>query len=284
MKHVWRRVGAVLLLPVVASLASCGDQSGDRPTLDPSRSLTDVPSVTATLPSPTRSFSRSPTDTASATDAPTTDEPTEPPTTGPTEPPISTATSAPPTPTPTRTESEPTTAASSPEQEPTPSASPTPEATEDEKAEDDAATPTWVWWLLGALVVALAVGVPLLVRARRRSAWQERLTAAEAEVAWFARELVPALRRDTSVDRLAGAWAVSSQRVVAAEDLLTSLVATAQDDARRARATELRDAVRAGRSRVESLAVGQDVSELALDLDEVAAGLEAALRPAAPTP
>lgn len=293
MKHVWRRVGAVLLLPVVASLASCGDQSGDRPTLDPSRSLTDVPSVTATLPSPTRSFSRSPTDTASASDAPTTDEPTtdeptEPPTTEPTEPPTSTATSAPPTPTPTptptRTESEPTTAASSPEQEPTPSASPTPEATEDEKAEDDAATPTWVWWLLGALVVALAVGVPLLVRARRRSAWQERLTAAEAEVAWFARELVPALRRDTSVDRLAGAWAVSSQRVVAAEDLLTSLVATAQDDARRARATELRDAVRAGRSRVESLAVGQDVSELALDLDEVAAGLEAALRPAPPTP
>lgn len=287
MKHVWRRVGAVLLLPVMASLVSCGDQSGDRPTLDPSRSLTDVPSVTATLPSPTRSFSRSPADTASATDAPTTDEPTEPPTTGPTEPPISTATSAPPTPTPTptptRTESEPTTAASSPEQEPTPSPSPTPEATEDEKAEDDAATPAWVWWLLGVLVVALAVGVPLLVRARRRSAWQERLTAAEAEVAWFARELVPALRRDTSVDRLAGAWAVSSQRVVAAEDLLTSLVATAQDDARRARATELRDAVRAGRSRVESLAVGQDVSELAIDLDEVAAGLEAVLRPAAPT-
>jgi hypothetical protein len=284
--HVWRRVGAVLLLPVVALLVSCGDQSGERPTLDPSRSLTDVPSVTATLPSPTRSFTRSPTDTSS----PTTDAPTsEPPTTEPTEPPTSTDTdtSAPPTPTPTptptRTESEQTTAASSPEREPTPSPSPTPEATETE--EDDAeSTPTWVWWLVGALVVALAVGVPLLVRARRRSAWQERLTAAEAEVAWFARELVPELRRSASVDRLAGAWAVSSERVVAAEDQLTSLVATTQDDTRRARATELRDAVRAGRTRVESLAVAQDVSELSLDLDEVAAGLEAALRPAAPTP
>jgi hypothetical protein len=140
-----------------------------------------------------------------------------------------------------------------------------------------------VWWLLGALAAALLVGVPLLVRARRRSAWHTRLSAAEAEVVWFARELVPELRRGSSVERVAGGWAVSSERVVAAEDLLTSLVATAPDDAGRARATRLRDAVRSGRTQVESLAVAPEAPELALDLDEVAAGLEAALRPPEPS-
>jgi hypothetical protein len=279
--HLRRRLGAVLLLAVAAPLVSCGGESGELPTLDPSRSLTNVPSITATLPSPTRSFSRSPTDTS----APTSDAPT----TEPTDPPTSTDTSAPPTPTPTTptptpTETEPTEATSSAEPEPDPSPTATPPAAEEENASDGATTPAWVWWLVGLLVAGLAVGVPLLVRARRRNAWQERLTTAEAEVAWFARELVPELRRSTTVERLAGGWAVSSQRVVAAEDLLTSLVATAQDDTRRARATELRDAVRAARTRVESSTVAPGMSELALDLDEVAAGLEAALRSAAPAP
>ncbi|HEX6150630.1 hypothetical protein [Nocardioides sp.] len=276
--HLRRRLGLVLLLAAVSPLVACSGESGERPTLDPSRSLTVTPSITATLPSPTRSLTRTPTET-------------DPPTTDATDPPTSTDTSATPTPTASasesesESESEPTeVASSSAEPEPTPSLSPTPAAAEDEAGDGTAATPAWVWWLLGTLVLALAVGVPLLVRARRRSAWQERLSAAEAEVAWFARGLVPELRRSSTVERLAGGWAVSSGRVVALEDLLTSLVATAPDDAERARATELRDAVRAGRTRVESLAVAADVSELALDLDEVVAGLEAALRPAAPTP
>jgi hypothetical protein len=36
---------------------------------------------------------------------------------------------------------------------------------------DDAAdgTPAWVWWLAGLLVVGLGVGIPLVVRARRRA-------------------------------------------------------------------------------------------------------------------
>ena len=102
-----------------------------------------------------------------------------------------------------------------------------------------------MWWLLLALLIAaLAIGIPLLLRSRRRAAWQTQLTAAEAEVAWFARELIPELKAAGNRERAAGAWGVSSARVVAAEDQLTGLVTSAPDDEAGARATTLRDATR----------------------------------------
>ena len=55
--------------------------------------------------------------------------------------------------------------------------------------------------LLAAVIVAVAVAVPLLLRARRRRAWRADLAAAEGEVAWFARVLVPQLRLAESLDR-----------------------------------------------------------------------------------
>ena len=55
--------------------------------------------------------------------------------------------------------------------------------------------PSWVWWLLLALLIAaLAIGIPLLLRSRRRAAWLAQLSAAEAEAIWFARELIPELK------------------------------------------------------------------------------------------
>jgi hypothetical protein len=81
---------------------------------------------------------------------------------------------------------------------------------------------------------------------------------------------------------MAGGWAVASRRVVSLEDRLTSLEATAPDDPGRERTLALREAVRDGRQRLDVLAAAAAAPELALDLDEVAADLESALR--GPTP
>jgi len=80
-----------------------------------------------------------------------------------------------------------------------------------------------LWWVLAAIVIALAVGIPLLVRARRRSAWRDEFASAEGEVAWFARTLIPDLRRLSSPAEVVGGWNVAQSRVVAAEDRLTAL-------------------------------------------------------------
>ena len=52
-------------------------------------------------------------------------------------------------------------------------------------------------------------GHPLVVRARRRSAWDQELAAEEGEVSWLARELLPELRRAASREEVAGGWTVS---------------------------------------------------------------------------
>jgi hypothetical protein len=134
-----------------------------------------------------------------------------------------------------------------------------------------------LWWLLAAVLVAVAVAIPLLLRARRRRTWQADLAAAEGEVAWFARSLVPDLRRAASLDQAAGGWAVGSSRVSALEDRLTALEATAADDAGRGRARMLRDAVRASRNRLSVLIAAGDAEALRRDLDAVAAELDTAL-------
>jgi hypothetical protein len=142
--------------------------------------------------------------------------------------------------------------------------------------------PAGVWWLLAAVVAGLAIGVPLVVRSRRRRAWQSDFATSQAGATWLTRELLPELRRAGSREQVAGGWAVSSARVGALEDNLTALEATAQDDADRARARALRDAVRAARIRVEALVVpGSDETTSAV-LDGVINDVELALRPAGP--
>ena len=85
--------------------------------------------------------------------------------------------------------------------------------------------------LLGA-----AIGIPLLLRSRRRAAWRAELAEAEGELAWAARELLPGLRTTGSREQVAGGWAVGAPRVAAAEDRLTVLESSAYDDGSRARA------------------------------------------------
>jgi len=131
--------------------------------------------------------------------------------------------------------------------------------------------------LLGAIVVAVAVIVPLLLRARRRQVWHDDLAAAEREIAWLARSLVPGLRRAASPDEAVGAWSVEASRVSALEDRLTELAATARDEAGRSRALGLRDAVRGAGRQLNVLVGARQFNTLAYDLDAVAAELEAAL-------
>jgi hypothetical protein len=124
--------------------------------------------------------------------------------------------------------------------------------------------------------------VPLVVRARRRRAWQEEYAAAVAEVEWFARVLVPELRQAGSVEQVRGGWAVGEGRTAAVEDQLTALEATARDEADRARARGLRDVVRASRERIEGVGA-HGAAAPSLELERVAVDLEAALAAASPS-
>ena len=92
----------------------------------------------------------------------------------------------------------------------------------------------------------------LILRARRRSAWDAEAAEAEVEVGWLARELLPQLQQSGTPDALAGGWQVSAARAGAVEDRLTGLETSAPDEPRAARARDLRDAVRAARADVES--------------------------------
>jgi hypothetical protein len=111
-----------------------------------------------------------------------------------------------------------------------------------------------VWWLLGLLaLIAIALGVWALTRSRsRRQEWTAGQTAATAEAAWLARDLLPTLYGQ-QIDQLRGAWAVAQPRVAALEDKLVGLVATAPDDAARGSATALLEAVRSARASVTRL-------------------------------
>ena len=122
-------------------------------------------------------------------------------------------------------------------------------------------------------MVAVAV-----VRARRRR-WRERLEAAETEVGWLARELLPQLRDTGSLERVAGGWQVGLPRVTALEDELTVLESSTKKVEDAARARTLRDAVRSAHARVDSLVAGGGQDIWALDLDEIVALLESALTP-----
>ena len=182
------------------------------------------------------------------------------------------------TPTPSPTESAPPSATA--EASPTPS----PESADGETSADEDGVPAGVWWLVAAVVAGLAIGVPLVLRSRRRKTWQADYATAKAEAAWLTRELVPELRRSGSREQVAGGWGVSSARVRALEDSLTALEATSPDEPSGAQARALRDAVRAARVRIEALVAPGSGLSTSAELAGVSTDLELALRQAGPSP
>jgi hypothetical protein len=138
-----------------------------------------------------------------------------------------------------------------------------------------------VWWLAGALLVAAAVATPLWVRARKRRRWRADLAEAEQEVEWFLRVLIPELQQAGSPAVVRGGWGVGEARVAAVEDRLTGLAASAPDDAGRARAVELRDAVRQARERIRATAASSEGTDVSGALGAVAADLARVWGPAA---
>src|SRR6476620_11723695 len=165
--------------------------------------------------------------------------------------------------------------------------SPTPTAAQTEAvpptASDSSSQPAWLWWLIGAIVLAVVIVSAFLIRRNnRKQAWADRLSSSEADVAWFARELIPQLSQAPSVQQIAGGWRISSGRIVAAEDRLTSLESTATDEVGRGQARTLRDAVRSARARLDALAVVGDMGTAMSQLQAAAGELEAALAAVGP--
>ncbi len=260
-------------LPSLTRSPDAPEQSESAP--PPSRSLTPLPTELPTAPSPpsptppTRSPEASPT-------APTSrePEPQEPPRTTVASTVIAVPVPASPTDPPTASP----TVSSSVSPAGLPSGSPSPVAEVESAAEGNAGSAT-AWVVLLLVVLASALAVWFFIRSRTRRGWLRRLDATQAEVAWFARELVPQLRRSGSVDEVAGGWRVAGPRVSSVEDDLTVLASSAPSEADAARARQLRDAVRSASERLEALSGAGRHDEWALDLDDVQAVLETALRP-----
>jgi hypothetical protein len=254
-------VRPVLALLLAASLAACGDgegPDGEGPTRSPTIALptptrTEAPDETG-QPEPSETATQEPEPSANEPSA--SERPSERPSVRPSD----------------ETSEQPT-------EEPTEESSESADTSTDADEADDEATPTWLWWLLAAVVVGAIIAIPLLLRARRRNAWRRQLSEAEAELGWVARELLPGLRRVGSREQVAGGWAVGLPRVTAAEDQLTVLESSAFDDGGRDRARALRDASRLARARMEQLVEPGPHDTWALDLDAVMADLEAALGP-----
>ena len=182
----------------------------------------------------------------------------------------------------TRTSEPDATATFEPEPEPTsagasPSTDPAEEGGGEGSAEESASTAAWVALVL--LVVLALLATWMVLRARRRGGWHTRLEAAEAEVAWFARDLVPQLRTAASADQAAGGWQVARPRIASAEDQLTVLESAAPGDRETERARLLRDAVRSARQKLDQMAGPGVRDPWALELDAVSDLLELALGP-----
>ncbi|MGB7817458.1 MAG: hypothetical protein WBL35_01810 [Ornithinibacter sp.] len=246
--------GGAVGLALVLALAGCGGEGVTLPTVTRSDGTVITPSISV----PSRTGDQSTEEAEATTDAPepTTEEPQ-----------------------PTTEEPEPTTEepqATTEEPEPTTEASP--EAAGQPDAADDAGQPAWVWWLLGLLALGLVLVFAVLVpRSRRRREWDEEFASAEREAAWFARDLLPRLWMAATPDLWAGGWQVSADRVLANEDQLTRLEASAPDDQRRSRALSLRDGVRSARRGVEQAVASPGVGASADDLRFLAHQLEASL-------
>ena len=276
---------AVIGLAAVLVASCSGDDSITAPTVSRSRTMTASPTTTIEQPAPTRTENRPTTPTRGSPPSSASSSASSPSsTTSATRPTLKTSSG----PTPTSKPSTATvTATASPQPTspaPASSTAPSPSTTTLQPAAGaDAQTsgaPSWLWWLLGALAVAAAIAVPLLLR-RRRQAWEAELAAAEDEVIWLARDLVPQLRMASTADQVRGGWAVSADRVATAEDRLTALEATARREQDRTRARALRDVVRASRDRIQAVASGA-VADPSVELGRVAADLEAALAAVSP--
>ena len=278
-------------LAVVLGATGCGDGGIALPS--PSRTIS-VPSISVSLPSvsvPVPSGGSSPSIDApdTATPEPSVDTPTS----TPTKTSRPTKTAAPtksPTPTVTQTATQTATATETATETPSPSETatetptPTPTATATAAAEpvatEDGGIPGWLWLVLAALLAGLAWF--LVARSRRRSAWDAEVAEAEAEVAWFGRELLPQLQRSATPEALAGGWQVSADRVAAVEDRLTALEGTAPDEERAERARALRDAVRASRADVEGLVTTRDQAATPVQLSAASTRVLSVLNPAPP--
>jgi hypothetical protein len=288
---ITRIAGFAVAIAVLTSCAGGGNIEGPA---SPSRSASQLPTPTVSLPTPTRSPERpeipSPTPTKPSPTL-SSSRPTEEPT-GPQEPTPTPSATKNPSRTPIRVETTTTqtvTAAPSPSTvtrsvtispSPTSSQSPTASPSPSSSAAGESAEAgafSWFWWALAGLLLAAAVATPLLVRAHRRRVWRADFVAAEQEVAWFARVLIPELGQSGSLDQVEGGWNVEANRMAVVEDRLTGLEASAPDDATRTGTRILRDAVRVSRGRVEELLQSGDQEAISSTLNEVAAGLEAAL-------
>jgi hypothetical protein len=147
-------------------------------------------------------------------------------------------------------------------------------------ASDDAGSPTpaWVWWLVAAIVLAVVIVTVLALRRRsRRRAWTDKFMATRRDVAGFAREAIGRLEQAPTAQQMAGGWRIEAPRVVAIEDQLTTLEATAANDGDRSKARTLRDAVRASRTRLAELDTTQDTLVALGLLRSAAIGLETAM-------
>ena len=229
---VSRLLGLVGMVAAGLLLVSCGGGSGEGPSVDPSR--------TPVLPSSTAE----PSSTRSPDNPDNADSPSESPAESPTR-----------TRTPGGTDDD-TTPAGEESQPPSEAPHESEEAAEptDDSADDSTDVPTWAWWLAGLAALVALVAIIILVRRRRRGgAWATDFAAVGDDVEWFTKVLLPQLLAASSLQQVAGGWAVGESRVAAAEDRLTSLEATAPDDTARMRARALRDAVRAARQEVQRL-------------------------------
>ena len=281
-----RATKLAMLVAVAFIVSSCGGSGSVQPSRSPS--LSRETSRTLAPPSATSTAAAAPTETSAptATSRPTvTRTPTANPTPTLTETERATATTTATVTLPPTVIAAPTVTAAPTPQPATPTPTPTAAQTEavTPASSDTSSTPAWLWWLLGAIVLAVAVVSTFLIRRNnRKQAWADKLSSSEADVAWFARELIPHLSQAPSVQQIAGGWRISSDRVIAAEDRLTSLEAAAIDDVGRGQARTLRDAVREARARLDALAVVGDMATALSQLQGAAGELEAALASVSP--
>lgn len=272
----------VVLAAVAFIVSSCGGSGSGQPSRSPS--LSRETSRTLAPPSATSTAAAAPTETSAstATSRPTV---TRTPTANPAPTKTATATTTATVTLPPTVTAAPTVTLAPTPQPATPTPTPTAAQTEavTPTSSDTSSTPAWLWWLIGAIVLAVAVVSAFLIRRNnRKQAWADRLSSSEADVAWFARELIPHLSQAPSVQQVAGGWRISSDRVIAAEDRLTSLEAAAIDDVGRGQARTLRDAVREARARLDALAVVGDMATALSQLQGAAGALEAALASVSP--
>lgn len=101
---------------------------------------------------------------------------------------------------------------------------------------------TWWPWVVAALVVALILAA-LLARGRRRAGWDRRLRQAQVRASWFEGSLVPQLQGAATAAEATSRWHAAQPDLLELDQDLHTLVSEAPDEARRGRASILRERV-----------------------------------------